>query len=72
MRPNWNEQCDSNILTLFRNGITYCNIIPIIVTFIVFDLIYSKFLERYPSPCLGIATTTAFFKKLQNFHTVSR
>ena len=22
MRPNLNEQCDSNVLTLFRNGIT--------------------------------------------------
>ena len=54
MRPNVNGQSDSNILTLFKNGITYCNII---VTLICFDLIYSKFSERCPTPCLGIATT---------------
>ena len=45
MRPNLTEQRDSNILTLFRNGITKCNVVPIIVTLIAFDLIYSKFSE---------------------------
>ena len=43
MRPNLNEQYDSNILTLFRNGITYCNIEPYVVTLIAFELIYSNY-----------------------------
>ena len=47
MRPNLNKQGGTNILTLFKNDITYCDIISIIVTFIVFDFIYSKFSERY-------------------------
>ena len=66
MRPNLIEQCDLNILTLFRSGITKCNIITIIATLILFDLIYSKFSEQYPTSCLGIATTPPMFiKKLQ-------
>ena len=43
MGPNLNEHCDSIILTLFKNGITWGNNIPIMVTLIAFDLIYSKF-----------------------------
>ena len=34
-----NEQRDSNIWNFFKNDITQCNIIPIIVTLIAFDLI---------------------------------
>ena len=69
MRLNLNEQFGSNILTLFRNGITWCNI-PITVTLIAFDLIYSKFSEQCPTSCLGIATTAlALNKKLQKFYT---
>ena len=45
MRLNLNEQFDSNILTLFRNGVTDSNIPQIIVTLIAFDMIYSKFSE---------------------------
>ena len=52
MRTNWNKHCDSNILTFFRNGVTWCDITPIIVSLIAFDLIYVKFSERYPNPCL--------------------
>ena len=52
MKPDLNEYCDSNILTHFRNGITKCNIVPIIVTLIAFDLIYSKFSEQGPKPLL--------------------
>ena len=34
-------------------------------------MFYSKFLERSPTPCLGIETTPpAFIKKLQKSHTV--
>lgn len=62
-RPNLNEQrwCDSNILTVFRNGIRKCNIITITVTLTTFDLIYSKFSERCPTPSLGIAITPPTF-----------
>ena len=47
MRPNLNlnEKCHSNILTLFRNGITQCSIILIIVTLIAYKkrtLIFQK------------------------------
>ena len=71
-RPNLNEQrwCDSNILTVFRNGIRKCNIIAITVTLATFDLIYSKFSERCPPLALGIATCSnspTFIKKLQKF-----
>ena len=45
MRTNWNKHCDSNILTFFRNGVTWCDITPIIVSLIAFDLIYVKFSE---------------------------
>ena len=69
MKPNLNEQCDSNILTLFRNGTTWCNAMPIIVTLTAFDLIYSKFSQRCSNHCLGIVTTPpAFIKKLKKFH----
>ena len=65
MGPNLNEQCLSNISTIFRNGITKCNIIPMIVLLTAFDFIYSKFSERCPVLCLGTATTPpAFIKKL--------
>ena len=57
-----NEQCDSNILPFFRNGITWCNIIPMTVTLIAFDL-YSKFSEQCPTSCLGIAVTLLVFIK---------
>ena len=56
MKPNLNEQFDSNILTLFRNGITWCYTVPIIVTLTAIDLIYSKFSQRCTTPCLGITT----------------
>ena len=40
------------------------NTIPVIVTLIAFDLIYSKFSERYPTLCLGMLTALlAFIKK---------
>ena len=39
------------------------NLISIIMTLIVFDLIYSKFSERCPTSCLGIATTPLAFAK---------
>ena len=61
MRLNLNDQRDSNILTLFGNGITECNVIPIIVTLIAFDLIYSEFSEGYPNPFLGVVTTPPAF-----------
>ena len=32
-----NKQCDSNILTVFRNGVAYCNIVPITVTLIIIE-----------------------------------
>ena len=35
MRPNLNEQCDSNVLTLFRNGITWFNFSIIISCFMI-------------------------------------
>ena len=39
------------------------------MTLIVFDLTYSKFIDRCPTPCLRIATTPPeFIKKLQKFH----
>ena len=60
MRPNLNKNCDSKILTLFSG------FIPSTVTLIAFDLIYSKFSEQSPTPCLGmVATLRAFIKKLQ-------
>ena len=73
MKPNLNEQFDSNILTLFRNGITWCYTVPIIVTLTAIDLIYSKFSQRCNTPCLGITTTPpAFIKKLPEFHPPTR
>ena len=36
MRPNLNEQCDYNILALFRNGITYFNYSTVIINWSVF------------------------------------
>ena len=66
--PNLDEQCNSNILILFRNGIAQCNITLIIIVVVLsaFDLIYSKFSERCSSPCLGIVTSPpAFIKKLK-------
>ena len=43
--------------------------IPTIVTLITFVLIYSKFSERCPTPCLGISTIPpAFIKKLKKLH----
>ena len=36
MRPNLNEQCDSNVLTLFRNGITLFDFSIIITNWFVF------------------------------------
>ena len=36
LRPNLNEQCDSNVLTLFRNGITYFSFSINIVNWSVF------------------------------------
>ena len=60
MSPNLNNP--------FRNGNTQCNIIPIIVTLIVFDLVYSKFSEQCQKPNLSIVTTSfGFIKKLQKF-----
>lgn len=42
------------------------------MTLIVFDLTYSKFIDRCPTPCLRIATTPPeFIKKLQKFHPLS-
>ena len=52
MSPNLNEQCNkNNILTNFRNDVTQCKIIPIIVTLTAFDLIYSKFSEQSSTHC---------------------
>ena len=64
MRPNLNEQCDSHILILLRNGITEFNITPIIVTLI--DLIYTTFSERGPDPkssILLLIPTLSLIKK---------
>ena len=36
MRPNLNEQCDYNILALFRNGIIYFNYSTVIINWSVF------------------------------------
>ena len=39
MRPNFNEQCNPNVLTLFRNGITLFNHSAIITTWFIFYLL---------------------------------
>ena len=36
MRPNLNEECNSNVLTLFRNGITWFNYSTINVNWFIF------------------------------------
>ena len=82
MRPNLNEQFDSNMLTLFRNDIAQCNIpiVTLIVSYlfdksyffvvyqvlVLIDILFKVF-RMMSTHCLGIATTPpGFIKKLHN------
>ena len=64
--PNLNGQCDSNSLNLFRNGIIYCNITPIIVTWIAVDLFdgFWYFIRSFQNDVSPIASV---LQKLSDF-----